>query len=489
MLNKARRVSSTALTPNADQDESPPQKSKPSANNTWARNARLTLELFPLLFAPALKGQAQPPKTLVMPQHVVWNMDRAAEANHLGLREKSEDPRARAQLALSRGQPVEFDSEYIDRIKALREKLQAAGLPTSAEGVPVMVIDSDTHGDATTRTIASEQYGVAPGADVAYYDMAEVELSVSARFKSKDKLLSALYTSASNKGYDKPSIEAWYERTTTRFLAGYHQTLGMVEHAAAVAPKGKTSIANISMGTSIRDFAESQAEHLFEVLKFYDDEPEALRAVALSAAGYADVDAMKKDLSEAPLSVHTAIVETLTRGAEAQLKMAPYAKQLRQLDRYAQRVFRSAERASVVVVVAAGNSHEDNDSAAVARINQQAYPIVVSAHDLGEKRAMADFSEQGELAAPGVQLPVGSEIFRIDGERRFFAKNVNGTSFAAPHVVGAIALMLKINPKLSPKQIQHALKNTAIDIPKDDRDGHGALDVVAAIASITSTAP
>lgn len=60
----------------------------------------------------------------------------------------------------------------------------------------------------------------------------------------------------------------------------------------------------------------------------------------------------------------------------------------------------------------------------------------------------------------------------------------SGTSFATPVVAGVIALMIEGDSTLSPKQIQEALRNTAVDIGGDGFDsstGYGKVDAVAAI--------
>lgn len=60
---------------------------------------------------------------------------------------------------------------------------------------------------------------------------------------------------------------------------------------------------------------------------------------------------------------------------------------------------------------------------------------------------------------------------------------VSGTSFAAPHVAGAMALLLSANPTLTPEQIEDALRQSALDLGASGPDndyGHGLIDVAAA---------
>lgn len=62
---------------------------------------------------------------------------------------------------------------------------------------------------------------------------------------------------------------------------------------------------------------------------------------------------------------------------------------------------------------------------------------------------------------------------------------MNGTSMAAPHVAGAAALLLSIQPDLTPAQVKGLLTESARDVAApgvDDESGSGMLDVRGAIA-------
>ncbi len=63
-------------------------------------------------------------------------------------------------------------------------------------------------------------------------------------------------------------------------------------------------------------------------------------------------------------------------------------------------------------------------------------------------------------------------------------QHVDGTSFAAPLVSGAVACMLEANPGLSPAQVRHILQQTAIPVSNvsRERQGAGALAAGAAVS-------
>ncbi len=134
--------------------------------------------------------------------------------------------------------------------------------------------------------------------------------------------------------------------------------------------------------------------------------------------------------------------------------------------------------------------------------------IVVGAYATEGSRngELADFSSRGpllrfppaddrnirpHLSAPGVAITSAATEKRggccCDCCYDFYV-DFNGTSQAAPHVTGAVALMLEKNPALSFTQIRDFLKNTARPVngqvlPNNDW-GWGKLDVKAAVDAV-----
>ena len=84
-----------------------------------------------------------------------------------------------------------------------------------------------------------------------------------------------------------------------------------------------------------------------------------------------------------------------------------------------------------------------------------------------------------EIVAPGVGITT------TDRYGLYF--NTTGTSLAAPHVGGALALLLSANPDLSAEEQMTALLTTARDLGEPGPDnvfGYGRLDVLAAFQQI-----
>ncbi len=68
---------------------------------------------------------------------------------------------------------------------------------------------------------------------------------------------------------------------------------------------------------------------------------------------------------------------------------------------------------------------------------------------------------------------------------------MSGTSMAAPHAAGVAALMLSVNPTLTPDQIKQVLQETAVDMGDPGYDsmyGYGQIDAGAALGEIPAAA-
>lgn len=157
----------------------------------------------------------------------------------------------------------------------------------------------------------------------------------------------------------------------------------------------------------------------------------------------------------------------------------------------------------VNVVFSAGNTGPGADSLNPYSIA----PWVISTGATDNRGRLADFSSRGEfgshlfrptLVAPGVNTvslrpSTLASVTSVDGvaandaslsptEIPYYTTG-SGTSYSAPQVSGAIALMLEANPRLTPSQIRDILQRTATPLPPyyPYEVGAGLLNAQAAV--------
>lgn len=170
------------------------------------------------------------------------------------------------------------------------------------------------------------------------------------------------------------------------------------------------------------------------------------------------------------------------------------------------RLIQSLVDAGVVVVFSAGNAGGDGRFAATTSQCQipRAGVICVAAYDdrnTGTRDgAIAPYSSRGltsdagtwpDISAPGTSIrstrPILGSVTGIGLLNGY--TELDGTSMAAPHVAGVVALMLQARPGLSPAQVQSILQSTAYKFTDGGAygadghvaKGHGLLDAYAAV--------
>lgn len=132
----------------------------------------------------------------------------------------------------------------------------------------------------------------------------------------------------------------------------------------------------------------------------------------------------------------------------------------------------AALRRGVMLVAAAGN-----DGPRAPPRYPAAYPGVIAVTAVGADLRVYRRAVQGshiDFAAPGV------EVWTADGSGRGDARPSSGTSFAAPYVTAAVALMLSGSPGLRPSAIRGALAGSARDLGAAGFDpvfGYGLVQV------------
>ena len=149
---------------------------------------------------------------------------------------------------------------------------------------------------------------------------------------------------------------------------------------------------------------------------------------------------------------------------------------------------RAATQAGAIIVVSAGNESAAAFINGIARVAADAgvNGQIIVAGAMNEMDVLADFSnfagtelEDFFLAAPGV------EVITTGLDDSLFV--VSGTSFAAPHVTGAIALLLEKFPNLTASEIIDILYTSADDLGEVGVDavfGRGKINLAAALQPI-----
>jgi subtilisin family serine protease len=169
----------------------------------------------------------------------------------------------------------------------------------------------------------------------------------------------------------------------------------------------------------------------------------------------------------------------------------------------------------VVVVAAVGNSDQAPTSPWKYASYPAALPHVLGVSATTETGGIPSFSNRdfiyNDLAAPGLKIlsalprPLTAR-FPSCSEQGYSScgpdeyREAQGTSYAAPQVTAAAAVLLSLRPNLRPEQVTRILQSTAVDLNAatgcaacaDGRDaysGWGRLDVAAAVGALTKRLP
>jgi subtilisin family serine protease len=167
-----------------------------------------------------------------------------------------------------------------------------------------------------------------------------------------------------------------------------------------------------------------------------------------------------------------------------------------------------------VVVAAVGNSPEGQSPGKYASY-PAALPHVLGVSATNDTGGVPEFSNRdrifNDVAAPGLQIisilprsltaryPACAEQgYSSCGPDEY--REAQGTSFAAPQVSAAAAVLLSLRPTLRPEQVTEILRSTSVDLDettgcsacvvgRDEYSGWGRLDVAAAISALAERLP
>ncbi len=166
-----------------------------------------------------------------------------------------------------------------------------------------------------------------------------------------------------------------------------------------------------------------------------------------------------------------------------------------------------AATAGVIIVVSAGNAGDGSDpdidpdqpDPFAASLQQAGNGNVIIVGSVDENGAISDFSNRaGDFASSYINAR-GETICCVYDNGELFVENINGddfvtlfsgTSFAAPQVSGAVALLAQAFPNLTGQEIVQILLDSARDAGATGLDavfGSGILDIQAAFAPAGTT--
>ena len=150
-----------------------------------------------------------------------------------------------------------------------------------------------------------------------------------------------------------------------------------------------------------------------------------------------------------------------------------------------QSAFFRATREGAIVVAAAGN--EAPAKVAVRAPASSGCTLAVGA-TRGD-RELASYSNYGprlDLVAPGGEGQAALEVLATTADGTWSTRRQQGTSFAAPHLSGALAILASRAPDLTLEDAGALLADSAADLGPagwDDRYGAGLLDVFALLGA------
>lgn len=177
---------------------------------------------------------------------------------------------------------------------------------------------------------------------------------------------------------------------------------------------------------------------------------------------------------------YESVVDAVRRGAQVINMSLGGAGECSPID---QIVYDYAREQGVLVVVAAGNSGEEQNPV----ITPASCNFTTGVGAIDQKGLKAPFSSYGDfvdIAAPGVEIWSTLPPLRSLDSPHLGYGPASGTSMASPFVAAAAALLAGRHADWTPAQIEERLLSTAIDAGKRGRDdlyGEGILNLYAAL--------
>ena len=211
-----------------------------------------------------------------------------------------------------------------------------------------------------------------------------------------------------------------------------------------------------------------------------------IRALSGGSGTLADVaDALRwaagKSVSGVPTNANPASVINMSLGGPVACTNAPALQQ----------AINEANNTGAIIVVAAGNSNVDASTFSPAGCS--GVITVGATNAAGNRASYSNYGTRIDLMAPGGE-PSGQQVVSTLGSGQYWGKA--GTSMAAPHVAGVLALMKSKKPALTAAEGLSILKETARPLsatqcnrPSGLECGAGLVDAQAALARLNTPPP
>jgi hypothetical protein len=166
-----------------------------------------------------------------------------------------------------------------------------------------------------------------------------------------------------------------------------------------------------------------------------------------------------------------------------------------------------ATQAGIIIVASAGNEGNDavpafdpnNPSPFAQALLANGNGLVIIAASVDDQGVISNFSNKAGVSQASVLSALGQgicceyrddAIYRYDQNGQTFIRVFNGTSFSAPQIAGAAALLAQAFPNLTGSQIVNLLLTSARDAGDPGTDaiyGRGILDIARAFAPAGTT--
>ncbi len=164
------------------------------------------------------------------------------------------------------------------------------------------------------------------------------------------------------------------------------------------------------------------------------------------------------------------------------------------------RAVASAAANGVVVVVSAGNGAASNPTSFASALRQAGGGNVIIAGSVNNQASLSSFSNKAGSEAASYLAALGEQVCCVyengqiktttDSAGQTFITVVSGTSFAAPQIAGAAALLRQAFPTLTAQQVVDLLLSSATDAGASGTDttyGRGILNIGAAFSAKGTT--